>query len=119
MSLKYDPASVPQVRQTAGTQDLFTPGGEPRIDRNGTLSFSLAQDSNGRATFEVVLADDGIPAPETSHPALFALEVEQVNQAPVFCLTATSLTITEDVPFSHPAFFSSVSPGGSTLNPTP
>ena len=108
------------VRQVSGTDGLFISDGEPQISPTGTISFSLAPDRHGQAVFEVDLSDDGglSGAPgETSEVSRFVLDVEQVNQAPVFCMKTADITITEDVPYTDTNFLTTVSPGGSPCRP--
>lgn len=65
---------------------LFAPGGEPAVSAAGELTYTLATDANGSATFEVAVRDDGgdtvMGDDDLSPTQQFTLTVRAVNDAP-------------------------------------
>ncbi len=72
-----------------GSTGTLTFAVAPAIDSSGKLTFTPAADTNGTATFSVVLADDGsnlAPSDNTSAAQNFTITVNAVNDAPSFTL---------------------------------
>ncbi len=66
---------------------LFAKDGEPKIDNNGTLTFTLAADRFGTANVTVVAKDNGGTdngGQDTSGPKTFKIIVTNVNDQPTF-----------------------------------
>jgi hypothetical protein len=64
----------------------------PAISLSGTLTYTAAANSNGTATFSVVLTDNGSNTPpnsNTSAPQSFTITVTAVNDAPVLTAGGT------------------------------
>ena len=69
----------------------FTSG--PSVDASGTLTYEVAPNTNGTATFLLTAVDsDGA----TSAPQQFTITVNAINDEPVFTLATTSVTSDED-----------------------
>ena len=79
-----------------GSSDLFVPGKAPNIAPDGTLSFILAQNKFGEASFSVTLEDSAGVASEAS---TFTLVVTNVNHAPTFYIPQRIVGY-EGTPFS-------------------
>ncbi|MCG6118731.1 MAG: Ig-like domain-containing protein [Aquimonas sp.] len=97
----------------------------PSISPTGVLSFTPAPDSNGSASYSVVLRDNGGTAfggVDASAPVPLVIEVTAANDAPSFTIPATAPSVLENAgPQSVPGFASGISPGpvdeaGQTLS---
>lgn len=110
--------TVEAVERLNGTVALFTPGGAPRIDaRTGTLTFCLAPDVDGNASFLVKLTDDGGTArgganTSTTNVTL-TVRVRDVNVAPSFsACCGAHLAICADGGYHRiPSFFLGIMAG--------
>lgn len=77
---------------------LFTTGGQPALDAEGTLTYTPADDAFGTATVSVYLKDDGGTlngGVDTSTTVTFTITVESVNDQPTFTDTG-DITVMED-----------------------
>ena len=98
-----DPGEVGQTVEfdvTVAPADmaLFAPGAAPRIDTNGVLTFTPANNAHGIAIVSVVARDNGgniAPDRNTSDPVLLTITINSVNDAPV-ASNSFNYTITED-----------------------
>jgi VCBS repeat-containing protein len=83
---------------TNDNNNLFTPGGQPSVAPNGTLTYTPADNANGTATVTVKLHDDGDTAnggQDESTEQTFTITVNAVNDAPSFQKGANE-TVNED-----------------------
>lgn len=72
---------------------LFTSTGQPKIDSNGTLTYTPAKDANGSASVSVKATDDGGTANggvNASAAQTFEITVKAVNDAPTVTVVAGS-----------------------------
>src|SRR5215204_5984019 len=84
--------------QLTNDNNLFTPGGQPSVAPNGTLTYMPADNANGTATVTVELHDDGDTAnggQDESTEQTFTITVNAVNDAPSFQKGANE-TVNED-----------------------
>jgi HD-GYP domain-containing protein (c-di-GMP phosphodiesterase class II) len=82
---------------TSTNAGLFSPGGQPALTDDGTLTYTPAPNVNGSATVTVRATDNGGSANggnDTSAPRAFAITVTPVNDPPV--AVADSATVAED-----------------------
>ncbi len=84
---------------TNSAPGLFTSAGQPKISRQGTLTFTPAPDAFGSAKLTAVLRDNGGTANggvDTSVLASFTLTLLPVNDAPSFQLSTNVVSVVED-----------------------
>lgn len=79
---------------TGGLTFLSAPSIDPTT---GTLTYEAIANSNGTATFDVTLSDNGGGA-DTSTTRSFTITVNAVNDVPSFALSSNTLTVDEDAP---------------------
>ena len=132
-----DPISVPNfafIRNTGPANEsgqalvafTLTPTGStgglvfatmPAMDvATGTLTYQIAPGSNGTATFDVTLTDNGLGAPapnsNTSGVRTFIITVNSFNNAPTFTVASDPPTINEDAGLQVvPSFVAGMSAG--------
>jgi hypothetical protein len=85
------------VTPNGSTGDLAFATG-PSIDSSGNLTYTAAADTNGTATFNVVLTDSGSntpPSDNTSATHSFTITVNAVNDPPTF-IVGPNQTVNED-----------------------
>jgi hypothetical protein len=78
--------------------DLFTTSGQPAIDADGKLTFTLAPNATGSTIVTVTLADDGGTERggiNTTESFTFTITVNPVNDVPMFT-SGGDITISED-----------------------
>lgn len=97
--------SVSQTATTGGLTFLTAPSIDPVT---GTLTYEADANSNGTATFDVTLSDNGGTAnggDDTSITRTFTITVNAVNDAPSFTLVSNTLSVNEDAPLQTEAGF--------------
>jgi hypothetical protein len=76
---------------------LFEPGGEPKLDGSGRLTYRLKRDRHGKVRYLVSLKDDGGTerggTPQAVPDQIMVFEVVPVNDAPSFSLPTLYLEI--------------------------
>ena len=83
---------------TNDNKDLFTPGGQPSVAPDGTLTYTPADNVNGTAKVNVKLHDDGDTSnggADESAEQTFSIAVDSVNDAPGF-QNGVNQTVNED-----------------------
>jgi hypothetical protein len=85
-----------------GSTGTLTFSSGPAIDATtGTLTYTATADTNGTATFDVTLSDDGSNTPPNSNTSAaqsFTITVNAQNDNPVVTTTAGNLSYTENDP---------------------
>ncbi|MGZ5433727.1 MAG: tandem-95 repeat protein, partial [Thermoanaerobaculia bacterium] len=103
-SISYGPEESGQdpltfvLTPTGTTGDLAFSAG-PAIDAAGNLTYTASADTNGTATFDVVLTDSGSNTPpndNTSATLSFTITVDPVNDAPSFVEGADVVALDTD-----------------------
>ena len=91
--------------------------GEPEVNKDGTLTFTIAEDKTGTSQVTVILQDDGSTennGKNTSVPLIFNINILDVNDPPTFSIHSNyqSFTVCEDAPnVTIPEFAQNISPG--------
>ncbi|MEQ9298161.1 MAG: Ig-like domain-containing protein, partial [Cyclobacteriaceae bacterium] len=99
------------LTETASTGTL-TFSTAPAISSDGELTFQAAPNTNGTATFEVTLSDDGSPV-ATSGVQAFTITVNAVNDVPSFTINDDPNATEEDAGVQTLGeFANAISPGG-------
>ncbi len=103
---------------TNDQSSLFTATGQPTINANGFLTFTLAKDANtaalGPANVTVSLRDNGGTLNggiNTSAPSTFSIVVDPVNDPPTFVSTVTTISSREDAGPQSVLWASNISAG--------
>ena len=90
----------------------------PAIDSTtGNLTYTTNVDTNGTATFNVTLSDNGSNTPpnsNTSGTQSFTITVNAVNDAPIVTLAGNPAAVNEDAGLQTVASFASFQPGPVT-----
>ena len=90
----------------------------PSISAAGQLSYEAAPNTNGSATFEVTLQDNGATGGSnvnTSSPVILTINVSAINDAPTFTATDVTEDINEDAgPIAVANWATSISAGGGS-----
>jgi subtilisin-like proprotein convertase family protein len=107
------------VLAVSGTAGNLTFDVAPSIDSaTGTLSFTATANTNGTATVEVVLQDNGSgtsPNVNVSSSQQFTIEVSAVNDAPSFAIATPIVAVNEDAgAVTVSGFATSIVPGPAT-----
>jgi hypothetical protein len=84
----------------------------PSIAPDGTLTFTPAPDTNGTATFDVTLSDNG-GGTDTSAPQTLTITVTAVNDAPSFALGGDQTVPEDNGPTTAAGFATGISAGPS------
>ncbi|MEQ9297267.1 MAG: Ig-like domain-containing protein, partial [Cyclobacteriaceae bacterium] len=101
------------LNETASTGTL-TFSSAPAISLTGVLTYEAAANTNGSATFNVTLSDNGSPV-GTSPIQTFTITVFDVNDVPSFTLAADPAATNEDAGLQTVLdFVTDISPGGGT-----
>ncbi|MGB3464500.1 MAG: Ig-like domain-containing protein, partial [Cyclobacteriaceae bacterium] len=86
--------TVTQVSST-GNLTFVNPPNAANLTNSNSLTFEASPNTNGSATFELVLTDDGTPARATATQTI-TINVTAVNDAPTFNIAANPAVISED-----------------------
>src|SRR5438270_715945 len=94
---------------------MVTATGQPAVDNTGKLTYTLAPNMSGTATFMVAVRDNGGNANggvDTSAPQIFTITASLVNDQPSFTATSPPV-VSEDSGTITIANWATFNPGGA------
>ena len=109
--------SVTFLFNSIGTEGALTFISGPEINATGDLSFEASPDTNGRASFEISLTDDGPSGglnQNTSQKQLLTINVDPVNDPPVFTAGPDQVVDENAGLVTITGWATGISPGGGT-----
>ncbi len=109
--------SVTFLFNSIGAEGTLTFFSGPDINATGDLSFETSTDTNGRASFEISLTDDGPSGglnQNTSQKQLLTINVGPVNDPPVFTVGPDQVVDENAGLVTITGWTTGISPGGGT-----